>query len=118
MASTIPRPPGDLGALYYIFSHKGGTPVPLTKSQLLNELAEKTSLKKKDVANLFLAYNELIVKHLKKEKKFKLDGIGILRIRQSKARVGRNPATGEPIKIKAKTRVRATIAKALKDKVL
>jgi DNA-binding protein HU-beta len=92
--------------------------VPLTKSQILNDLAEKTGLKKKDVANVFIHYNELVAKLLKKEKKFKLDGIGILRIRQSKARVGRNPATGEPIKIKAKTRVRATVAKALKDKVL
>lgn len=92
--------------------------MPLTKSQILNEVAEKTALKKKDVANVFITYNELVAKLLKKEKKFKLDGIGILRIRQSKARMGRNPATGEPIKIKAKTRVRCTVAKALKDKVL
>ena len=92
--------------------------MPLTKSQILVDLAEKTGLKKKDVAGLFIAYNELVAKVLKKEKKFKLDGIGILRIRQSKARMGRNPATGEPIKIKAKTRVRFTVAKALKDQVL
>lgn len=92
--------------------------MPMTKSQILNDLAEKTTLKKKDVAAVFMTYNELIAKLLKKEKKFKLDGLGIFRIKQSKARLGRNPATGETIKIKAKTRVRFTVAKALKDKVL
>lgn len=90
----------------------------MTKSQFLTAIAEKTGLKKKDVQNILVVQNELIVKLLKKEKKAKLDGLGILRVRQSKARMGRNPATGEPIKIKAKTRLRMTVAKALKDQVL
>ena len=90
----------------------------MTKSQFLTAIAEKTALKKKDVQNVLVVQNELIVKLLKKEKKAKLDGLGILRVRQSKARMGRNPATGEPIKIKAKTRLRMTVAKALKDQVL
>jgi DNA-binding protein HU-beta len=90
----------------------------MTKSQFLTAIAEKTGLKKKDVQNVLVVQNELIVKLLKKEKKAKLDGLGILRVRQSKARMGRNPATGEPIKIKAKTRLRMTVAKALKDQVL
>jgi DNA-binding protein HU-beta len=90
----------------------------MTKSQILSAIAEKTGLKKKDVQNVLAAHVELIVKLLKKEKKAKLDGLGIFRVRQSKARMGRNPATGEPIKIKAKTRLRMTVAKALKDQVL
>jgi DNA-binding protein HU-beta len=90
----------------------------MTKSQVLTAIAEKTGLKKKDVQNVLAANNELIVKLLKKDKKAKLDGLGIFRVRQSKARMGRNPATGEPIKIKAKTRLRMTVAKALKDQVL
>lgn len=90
----------------------------MTKSQILTAIAEKTELKKKDVVAVLAANNEIIVKLLKKEKKAKLDGLGIFRVRQSKARMGRNPATGEPIKIKAKTRLRMTIAKALKDQVL
>lgn len=90
----------------------------MTKSQILTAIAEKTGLKKKDVQNVLAANNELIVKLLKKDKKAKLDGLGIFRVRQSKARMGRNPATGEPIKIKAKTRLRMTVAKALKDQVL
>ncbi len=90
----------------------------MTKSQFLNALVEKTGLKKKEVAGVLTANNELITKILKKEKKAKLDGLGIFRVKQSKARMGRNPATGEPIKIKAKTRVRFTVAKALKDQVL
>ncbi len=90
----------------------------MTKSQIMTAIAEKTGLKKKDVVNVLVANNEIIVKLLKKEKKAKLDGLGIFRVRQSKARMGRNPATGEPIKIKAKTRLRMTVAKALKDQVL
>lgn len=90
----------------------------MTKSQILTAIAEKTGLKKKEVQGVLAANNELIVKLLKKEKKAKLDGLGIFRVRQSKARMGRNPATGEPIKIKAKTRLRMTVAKALKDQVL
>lgn len=90
----------------------------MTKSQILTAIAEKTELKKKDVVAVLAANNEIIVKLLKKEKKAKLDGLGIFRVRQSKARMGRNPATGEPIKIKAKTRLRMTVAKALKDQVL
>ena len=90
----------------------------MTKSQFLNALVEKTGLKKKEVAGVLAANNELLTKILKKEKKAKLDGLGIFRVKQSKARMGRNPATGEPIKIKAKTRVRFTVAKALKDQVL
>jgi DNA-binding protein HU-beta len=92
--------------------------VPMTKSQILTAIAEKTELKKKDVVAVLAANNEIIIKLLKKEKKAKLDGLGIFRVRQSKARMGRNPATGEPIKIKAKTRLRMTVAKALKDQVL
>jgi DNA-binding protein HU-beta len=90
----------------------------MTKSQILTAIAEKTELKKKDVVAVLAANNEIIIKLLKKEKKAKLDGLGIFRVRQSKARMGRNPATGEPIKIKAKTRLRMTVAKALKDQVL
>ncbi len=58
------------------------------------------------------------MKQLKKEGALRLAGLGIFRKRKTKARVGRNPATGEPINIPARTRLRFTAAKALKDSVL
>ncbi len=61
---------------------------------------------------------ELVVKELKKEGSLRLAGLGIFRKRKTKARIGRNPATGEQIKIPARTRLRFTPAKALKDAVL
>ena len=60
----------------------------------------------------------LVVKQLKKEGVLRLSGLGIFRKRKSKARIGRNPATGEQIKIPARTRLRFTPAKGLKDAVL
>jgi DNA-binding protein HU-beta len=85
---------------------------------MLNALAEKSQLKKKDVVAVLDAYTELIVNTLKKDKKIKLLGVGIAQVKHRAARMGRNPATGEPIKIKAKTVVKIRVSKELKDKVL
>jgi DNA-binding protein HU-beta len=62
--------------------------------------------------------NELVTRQLKKEGSLRLAGLGVFRKRKTKARMGRNPATGEQIKIPARTRLRFTPAKALKDSVL
>jgi DNA-binding protein HU-beta len=63
-------------------------------------------------------FNELVTRQLKKEGSLRLAGLGVFRKRKTKARMGRNPATGEQIKIPARTRLRFTPAKALKDSVL
>jgi DNA-binding protein HU-beta len=62
--------------------------------------------------------NALIVRELKKEGSIRFAGLGIFRKRKLKARIVRNPATGEQIKIPARTRLRFTPAKALKESVL
>ena len=62
--------------------------------------------------------NDLVTRQLKKEGLLRLAGLGVFRKRKLKARMGRNPATGEQIKIPARTRLRFTPAKALKDSVL
>ena len=90
----------------------------MTKSAVLNALVEKTAMKKKDVGTVIEAYNDLIAKQLKKDKKFKMQGLGIFQVKHRNARMGRNPATGEPIKIKAKTVLKFRVSKELKDKVL
>ena len=62
--------------------------------------------------------NMLVVRELKKEGSIRLAGMGVFRKRKLAARVGRNPATGEQIKIPSRTRLRFTPAKALKESVL
>ena len=89
---------------------------PLTKSQLVSHLAEKCGVTKKQVSALF---DELACTGYKEAKKgFTLPGFGKLVLVKRKARKGRNPATGEVIKIPAKTVVKFRVAKACKDGVL
>lgn len=90
----------------------------MTKSQLLTMLAEKTNLSKKEVANLLDELASLAYKEVKKNGEFALPGFGKLVKVRRKARIGRNPATGEEIKIPAKTVVKFRLAKAAKEAVL
>ena len=90
----------------------------MTKAQLVTDLAEKTSMTKKDVKAFLDSLAEVAYKEVKKNKKFTLPGFGILKLAKRKARTGRNPATGEAIKIPAKTAVKFTVSKACKEGVL
>lgn len=90
----------------------------MTQSQVAAHLADKVQISKKDAKNVLEELTTLVVRELKKEGSLRLAGLGIFRKRKSKARMGRNPATGEQIKIPARTRLRFTPAKALKDAVL
>jgi len=88
----------------------------LTKSQTATKLAEATGMSKKDVNGFFeelaaLAYAEA-------KNSFTIPGIGKLVLVNRKARMGRNPATGETIKIPAKKVVKFRVAKAAKDAIL
>jgi len=60
---------------------------------------------------------DLVVKHLKKGDRIRIDGLGILVVRKRAARMGRNPATGEAIKIKASRKVAFRAAKDLKEAI-
>jgi len=91
---------------------------PLTKAQLVGELAEKLGVTKKDVACFFDTLSEIACKETKKGGGFTLPGFGKLVMAKRKARIGRNPATGEEIKIKAKTVVKFRVAKACKDAII
>jgi len=91
---------------------------PMTKSQLVTVLAEKLSMTKKDANGFLELLADIGYKETKKTGSFALPGIGKLVKSQRKARMGRNPATGETIKIKAKTVVKFRVAKACKDAVL
>jgi len=90
----------------------------MTKSQMLAALSEKTELSKKDVATLLDSFVEMAYKEVVNSGEFTIPGIGKLVKQKRKARMGRNPATGESIKIAAKTVVKFRVAKAAKDAVL
>ena len=90
----------------------------LTKSQIMQELAEKTGHSKKDIVTIMDALSELAYTQVKKNGEFVFPGVGKLVKVHRKERMGRNPATGESIKIPAKTVVKFRVAKAAKDAVL
>ncbi|MFN8059190.1 MAG: HU family DNA-binding protein [Vicinamibacterales bacterium] len=88
------------------------------KSELFSHFAEKFEMKRVQVRELFDELNALAEKELKRSGEFTLPGMTKLVVQKRKARMGRNPATGEAIKIPAKTVVKARIAKQMKDAVL
>ena len=88
----------------------------MTKSQIVSALAEQTGLTKKQVKDLLEAQAELACKQAKIG--FTLPGLGKLIVVKRKARIGRNPATGEQIHIAAKKALKFRVAKAAKDAVM
>lgn len=87
----------------------------LTKAKVIEAIATETELAKKDVANVLAALTDLA--YAQASVGFTLPGIGKLAIVQRKARMGRNPATGQEIKIPAKKVLKFRIAKAAKDAI-
>jgi DNA-binding protein HU-beta len=90
----------------------------MTQSQVATHLSDKIGITKKQAKTALEELNSLVVRELKREGSLRLAGLGIFRKRKSKARMGRNPATGQQFKIPARTRLRFTPAKSLKDSVL
>ena len=90
----------------------------MTKTQMVATLAEATNMSKKEVVTFFDALTDLAYKEVKKNGECIVPGFGKMVKAKRKARDGRNPATGEAIKIPAKTVVKFRLAKAAKDSVL
>ena len=89
----------------------------MTKTQLVRTLAEKLTLSNKQAAAFLETLADIAVAQAKKTGVFVLPGLGRLKKVQRKARMGRNPQTGEPIKIAAKTTAKFYMAKAAKDAI-
>jgi DNA-binding protein HU-beta len=89
----------------------------MTKTQLVRTLAEKVGTNNKTAATFLQTLSDVAVKETKKNGVFVLPGLGRLKKSQRKARMGRNPQTGEPIKIAAKTVAKFYLAKAVKDSI-
>jgi DNA-binding protein HU-beta len=84
------------------------------KKDLVTALAEQQLLSKRASQKMLDDLIIMITKHLKKGEKVKITGLGILQVRKRAAHMGRNPATGEAIKVKASKRVAFRATKELK----
>jgi DNA-binding protein HU-beta len=96
---------------------KTATPTTLTLKHLAAEIADNHELSKKQADQILNETVALVVKNLKKGSRIRLAGLGIFQVRKRAARMGRNPATGEQIKIKASKKVAFRAAKELKEAI-
>ena len=96
---------------------KAVTPTTVTLKHIAATLAEEHELSKKTAEAIMNDMVTKITKHLKKGERIRIVGLGILQVRKRAARMGRNPATGEAIQIKASKKVAFRAAKELKEAV-
>ena len=89
----------------------------ITLRQIATVLAETHEMSKKQANAVLDDFVTTVTKHLKKGARVRIGGLGILQVRKRAARMGRNPATGEAIKIKASKKVAFRAAKELKEAV-
>lgn len=97
---------------------KKAQPDVMTIKHLAAELSEAHQMPKKQAESVVSDFIDRMGGYLKKGKKLRISGLGILQVRARPARKGRNPATGEAIKIKASKKVAFRPSKDLKDRVL
>jgi DNA-binding protein HU-beta len=89
----------------------------LTLRHIAERISETHELPKRQANEMLTQMIEMIAKSLKKGEKIRLSGLGILQVRKRAARTGRNPQTGEPIKIKASKKIAFRPAKELKEAI-
>lgn len=90
----------------------------MTQTALVKEIANATGVNNKVAKQFIAAYADLAIRETKKNGVFVIPGIGRLVRVERKARTGRNPATGETIKIPAKKVVKFRVAKSVKDAIV
>ncbi len=90
----------------------------MTQSQLVKELAACCEVPNKTAKQFVACFADVAIRETKKNGVFVLPGLGRLVRVERKARMGRNPATGEPIKIPAKKVVKFRVAKSVKDSIV
>jgi DNA-binding protein HU-beta len=96
---------------------KAAAPVTVTLKHLAATLSEEHEMSKKQAELMLTDLVSNVTKHLKKGDRIRIVGLGILQVRKRAARVGRNPATGEQIHIKASKKVAFRASKELKEAV-
>ncbi len=96
---------------------KSATPATVTVKQLSAALAERHEMGKKEADAVVADVFEMLVAHLKSGDRLRIGGLGILEVKDRPARMGRNPATGAAIEIKASKKIAFRAAKELKDAI-
>ena len=89
----------------------------MNKTEFISAIAEKAELSKKDAEKALKAFTDVVEEELKKGEKIQLVGFGTFEVREREAREGRNPQTGETMKIEACKAPKFKAGKALKDAV-
>ncbi|MSS63930.1 HU family DNA-binding protein [Velocimicrobium porci] len=89
----------------------------MNKAELVAAIAEKTELSKKDTEKALKAFIDVVTDELKKGEKIQLVGFGTFEVSERAAREGRNPQTGETMKIAASKAPKFKAGKALKDAI-
>ena len=97
---------------------KSASPATVTLKHVAAQLAETHDMQKKQAETVLTDMVGLMVEHLEKGDRLRLGGLGILQVRERAARMGRNPATGESIQIKASKKIAFRPAKELKDRLV
>jgi DNA-binding protein HU-beta len=93
--------------------------MPVKKNQLMQKIAERLNIPKKQAGEFLDVFMDEVVKAMKSgDRKLNLSGFGIFKVVDRPARTGRNPRTGETIQIKASRKMKFVPAKALKEAVL
>jgi nucleoid DNA-binding protein len=90
----------------------------MTRTQFIEALATEAGVDKKQAKSFLEAFTSVVEGRMKDHDEVPLAGLGKFKVSDRKARVGRNPLTGEPVQIPAKTVVKFSIARALKESVL
>ena len=114
-AKKPPRKPG--GSDWPGPNKKPGAQVTVTLRHLAQNLSHSHEMSKRQTEAVLGDLVGLVTKHLKKGDRIRIGGLGVLVVRERAAHIGRNPATGEPIQIKASKKVAFRPAKHLKDAV-
>ncbi len=116
-AKAAPKAAPKAAATKTAAATKSVTAPTVTLKQIAAELAEKHEMTKKQTNLIMDDLVAHLVKNLKKGNRVRMAGLGILQVRKRAARMGRNPATGEAIKIPAKKKIAFRAAKELKEAV-
>ena len=116
-AAKTPAPAKAVKAVKAVKAPKVGKGDTVTLRHLGNAISESHNLPKKQANEILAATIGMIANHLKKGARIRIGGLGILQVKKRPARMGRNPATGEQIKIKASKKIAFRAAKELKEAV-
>jgi DNA-binding protein HU-beta len=113
----VPTAKGAAGPAKKAAAAKAAVQATITLKHLAASLADSHDVPKKQAEAVLGDFVTLTTRHLKKGTKIRLAGLGVLQVRKRAARMGRNPATGEAIKIKASKKIAFRPAKELKEAV-